>query len=257
MNHDSKPIPQTRIRRLLERLLRIVGESTDYFVSGSLSFIPLVPAYREPEHDVDASLSGPLFRSRREMVATEGQIQVLRFGEVAVAQDLPISRFLSPRTDFMHVNTPDGLLDLTIYNVTSRSLVFRLGAGLTLEVPRCVLDRVTILTWSDLRYRAGPPELAFLPKAVWYLRTPPSRLAEDRMSVKHLQDLKHLHSIIDWRFLAQLVQDGAIRCCGLRLPGLVDRRVNPFNGLDVGNLRRRLEMAALPLLDPSRPRRGI
>jgi hypothetical protein len=38
---------------LLSSLLRIVGESEDYFVSGSLSFLPLTGRYREPEHDVD------------------------------------------------------------------------------------------------------------------------------------------------------------------------------------------------------------
>ena len=35
---------------------------------------------------------------------------------------------------------------------------------MTLRVPKSVLQRVRILEWDGLRYRAGPPELAILPK---------------------------------------------------------------------------------------------
>jgi len=152
------------VRKLLERLLHIVSESGDYFVSGSLSFLPLVEPYREPAHDVDASMSVTLFESRRDVIAAQGRIQVLRLGEVAVAQDSRASRVLSPRTDFIHVNTPDGLLDLTVYRIARNSLVIRLGAGLTLEVPRYVLDRIQALTWEGISYRAGPIRISSIPK---------------------------------------------------------------------------------------------
>lgn len=239
------------VRQLLERLLRIVADSDDYFVSGSLSFLLLLPAYREPVHDVDASLSVPLFEARREVIAAEGEMHVLRLGEVAVAQDSPITRVLSPRTDFIHVDTPDGLLDLTVYGTTKSSLVFRLGAGFALDVPRDVLRRVSVLSWAGLRYRAGPPELAFLPKAVWYLRAGPAAATGNADLAKHLQDLTHLLRIVDWEFLAELMRESSIRWFGRRLPGFVDRRLNPFGGLDLQSLRAQLESGIDPESTPS------
>jgi hypothetical protein len=233
------------VRQLLERLLRIVADSEDYFVSGSLSFLPLLPAYREPMHDVDASIHATLFEDRRVIVAAEGQIQILRLAEVAVAQNSPIARALSPRTDFIHVNTPDGLLDLSVYASTKSSLVFRLGGGFALHLPRDLLRRVAVLAWAGLRYRAGPPELAFLPKAVWYLGSGPAAGTTVNADLaKHLQDLIHMLPIVDWGFLDRLIRESSIRWFGRRLPTFVDRRLNPFAGLDLRSLSKQLKSAA-------------
>src|SRR3990172_5495059 len=144
------------IRGVMECLLRIVGDSDDYFVSGSLSFLPLLDEYREPEHDVDASIDKRLFQDRRQLVEREGCPHFLRLREVAVAESSPVSRILAPRTDFVHLDTPEGLLDLTLYRRCGAFLAFSLGAGLSLHLPATVLERVRRLAWRGLEYRAGP-----------------------------------------------------------------------------------------------------
>ena len=231
-------------QQLLQRLLRIVGDSDDYFISGSLSFLPLLPPYREPGGDIDASLSAELFHKRRDVIVNEGCVHVLRFDEVAVAQDSPLARFLAPRTAFVHVHTADGLLDLTAYSLTRTSLVFHLGLGITFEVPRCVLDRVAVLTWLGCQYRAGPPELAFLPKAVWYIRSCAADKSQGGIMEKHLGDLAHMFPLMDWEFIERLLRHGSVRWFGRRLPRFIDVRLNPFRALDSEELRQRLQNMA-------------
>jgi hypothetical protein len=49
-------------------LLRLLQDwtagSEEYFVSGSLSFLPVLGSYREPGHDVDVAVSQGLFTAR-------------------------------------------------------------------------------------------------------------------------------------------------------------------------------------------------
>ncbi|MFQ5824175.1 MAG: hypothetical protein ACE5JB_08990 [bacterium] len=52
---------------LLKKLLQLMGKSDEYFVSGSLSFLPLLGNYRPPLHDVDAAIARDLFQARRHM----------------------------------------------------------------------------------------------------------------------------------------------------------------------------------------------
>ncbi|UCE22756.1 MAG: hypothetical protein JSV46_11270, partial [Candidatus Aminicenantes bacterium] len=124
--------------------------------------------YREPAHDIDVSLTKALFHARRHIISEEGKIRALRLPEVAVATDSIITRILAPKTDFFHVETDNGLLDISMYRSDNDSVEFKLGAGLTFAVPASLLERVQILSWEGFSYRAGPPEFAFLPKAVLY-----------------------------------------------------------------------------------------
>jgi hypothetical protein len=57
---------------------------------------------------------------------------------------------------------------LAYYRVTPSALSFKLGPGLRLELPLSVLDHVETLTWEGIAYRAGPVELAFVPKVLAY-----------------------------------------------------------------------------------------
>jgi len=100
------------IRAILQSLLRICDGSDDYFVSGSLSFLPLIGYYRAPGHDVDVAMSDTLFRRRFAAICHEGTVDVLRLGQVAVTDRALVSRLLSPKTAFVHVETPGGLLRL-------------------------------------------------------------------------------------------------------------------------------------------------
>jgi hypothetical protein len=232
------------IQGVLECLLRIVDGSSDYFVSGSLSFLPLLGGYRQPQHDVDASIERTMFKARRSLVEREGQPRVLRFSEVAVADSSPASRVFAPRTDFIHLNTPEGLLDLTLYHVSRGFLALRLGAGLSLQLPQAVLTRVRQLTWQGIEYRAGPPEFAFLPKLVWYSHNRDMFTSPGEDARKHLADLHRLIPIIDWKFAQFLLAEGRIRWFGRDLPRSLDQRLNPFRAVKLEQLREELTMLA-------------
>jgi hypothetical protein len=43
-------------KRLLQTILAAVDSDNDYFISGSLSFLPLLDYYRWPGHDIDFSI---------------------------------------------------------------------------------------------------------------------------------------------------------------------------------------------------------
>jgi hypothetical protein len=228
-------------KSLLTRLLEIAGDSTEYFVSGSLSFLPLLGNYRRPVHDVDAAIARELFHARKSLFRPSEHIRYLRLSEVAIAAESRLAKALSPRTDFVHVDGADGLLDLSCYRRGAGGFSFSLGAGLTLEVPEMITERFRSLSWEGISYRAAPPELAFIPKAVWYLRN--RRVLQDTNNpdLKHLEDIKHLTKIIDWGFVRQLLGRGGLRWLGYRLPGPLRSRLDPFAGDEI----MRLQHAAL------------
>lgn len=235
------------IAGVLRRLLDILGSSPDYFVSGSLSFLPLVPRYREPRHDVDVGVAAELFEARRAAFEAAGEVHVLRLSEVAIADAASATRLLAPRTGFVHVETPDGLIDLSQFARREGCLELFLGAGLTLRVPGAVLERVRVLEWEGLRYRAGPPELALLPKILWYLAWKDGGAAPSPEEQKHLLDLRHAHALVDWQFAGALVAEAHFCWRGRRFPAFLDRLLNPFRTLEPARARDEVErLAARP-----------
>ncbi len=226
-----------KIKKLFEALFRIIGDSNDYFITGSLSFLPLVAPYREPGDDIDVALSRELFQTRRDIIAKEGKIKVLRLPEVAVAMDSSITRILVPRTDFIHLDTGEGLLDFLFYRKHKGYIGIKLGGGLTFVAPYSVLDRAKFLSWKGFKFRAGPPEFAFLPKAVLYPRLKRSTEILDKEGAKHLEDLKRLAQIIDWDFAADLLDQLQVHWFGRPIPRAFDRRFNPFREIDLERLR--------------------
>jgi hypothetical protein len=236
---------------ILETFLGIVRESQDYFVSGSLSFLPLVAPYRAPKHDVDVGVSVDLFEQRRGEFEAAGHVHVLRLSEIAVADTSGLTRLLSPRTGFVHIDTPEGLIDLTQFGVREGFFELLLGAGLTLAVPSRVLERVRVLEWEGLRFRAGPPELALIPKVLWYLAWRNSGAEPNADEEKHLLDLRHAHSLIDWNFAESVIADAGIYWSGRRFPRLVDRALNPFRKLDLALAKDEMErLAAQHAVEP-------
>ena len=73
------------IKGLLIRPLQIVGNSDDYFVAGSLSFLPLLGNYREPQHDVDVAIAQDLFSKQAHTLSPQEHIRWLLLSEVAIA----------------------------------------------------------------------------------------------------------------------------------------------------------------------------
>lgn len=211
----------TNPKRLLIRLKELVGSSKEYFVSGSLSFLPLLDNYRQP-HDVDVAIRRERFQARRSVFGPSVDVRTLRLSEVAIAERFSIARVLTPRTGFVHVFTTAGLLDISCYSRTPRGFVFSLGFALSLEVPGMIQERFRLLNWEGVSYQAGPPELAFIPKAVSFLRAGFERREQDR------QDLKHLASIVDWDFIRKLLGNGGLRWFGRRLPKPIRTALDPF-----------------------------
>lgn len=228
------------IKKLFESLFRIIGDSEDYFISGSLSFLPLMTPYREPAHDIDVSLSRTLFQARRPIISEEGKIRALRLPEVAVATDSIITRVIAPKTHFFHVETGDGLLDISMYRIDNDFVEFKLGAGLIFAVPASLLERVRMLSWEGFSYRAGPPEFAFLPKAVLYPKLKRNMATLDEEGAKHFEDLRRLAQIIDWDFAAAFLDQLEVRWLGRPIPRAFDRCFNPFREIDMVRLRKEL-----------------
>ena len=113
---------------------------------------------------------------------------------------------------------------------------FRLGAGLHLSLPPSVLDRVETLTWRGLSYRAGPPELAFIPKLLAYARRP------NAVPSRHVEDLRRLAPLVDRAFLVELAQFRGLRFLGHPLP----RWVDPFSSLaDLARIGREIQALGL------------
>jgi hypothetical protein len=203
-------------RPLLSRFLELADGSTQYFVSGSFSFLPRLQYYRDPDHDLDVAIeSGSFLRIQKHLRSNE-TIHVLSLADLAVAEGLIIPRFLPARTSFVHVDTPAGLLDFAHYRLSPRALSFRLGPGLRLSLPHSVLDRVETLTWHGCSYRAGPPELAFIPKLIAFRRRP------NALPSRHVEDLRRLAAIVDRSFLTELAQFRGLRFLGRPLLRLLD-----------------------------------
>jgi hypothetical protein len=225
---------------LLERLLTIVGDSDEYFVSGSLSFLPLLGNYRNPVHDVDVAISHELFQTRKHFLDPAEHVRFLTLSEVAIAMESGLARALSPRTGFIHLESPNGLIDLSCYRRRKREFTFSLGLGLTLELPETVAERFCWLEWEGIRYQAGPPELAFIPKAIWCLRLGSAYGQPACADSKHENDMKHLIRIIDWDFVRDLLKRGGLHWLGYRLPKAINSRLDPFNAKDILALQLKL-----------------
>jgi len=95
-------------KSLLIRLLQIVGDSLEYFVSGSLSFLPLAGNYRQPIHDVDAAIAYDLFQAKKFLFRPFESVRHLSLSEVAIASESPFAKALFLRTQFIHVDGPTG-----------------------------------------------------------------------------------------------------------------------------------------------------
>ena len=232
------------IRRVLDTFLHIVRDSSDYFISGSLSFLPLLPRYREPKHDVDVGISIDLFRHRQAEFEAAGDLHVLRLSGVAIADASPVARLPTPRTKFVHINTTDGLIDVAQYRLREDSIELFLGVGLTLRIPKSILERVQILEWEGLSYQAGPPELAILPKVLWYLGWKEAGGEPTSDEQKHLVDLRNGASLVDWEFTESLLAATSVCWLGRPFPPFLDRTLNPLRRLDLARIRLELENLA-------------
>lgn len=214
------------IDRLLESFFRIMGNSEDYFISGSLSFLPLLNNYRKPGLDIDISIKKSIFFQRQEQILKEGSLKVLRLSEVAVANTSNFVKWISPKTDFIHLETADGLLDLTLYTEKKASIDFKIGFGFVMSIPDYILEKINILKWNHISYRAAPPELMFLTKSVEFIQCSSKGDLGHKKS-KHFEDIQIMAKIIDWNFLEKVRNEMKIKW--FVLPEKLNRKLNPFS----------------------------
>lgn len=224
--------------RLLESFFKIIGNSEDYFISGSLSFLPLLNNYRKPGLDIDISIKKSIFYQRQEEILKEGSLKVLRLSEVAVAKTSNIVKWISPKTDFIHLETADGLLDFALYTEKENSIDFKLGFGIVMSIPKYVLDKINILEWNNISYRAAPPELMFLTKSVEFIQCSSKGDLSYKKS-KHFEDIQRMAKIIDWDFLEKVRNE--MKIMWFVFPGKLNRKLNPFpkivQSIDIEHLK--------------------
>jgi hypothetical protein len=193
---------------------------------------------------VDVGVSVDTFRQHQDEFEAAGHLHVLRLSEVAIADALPVTRLLSPRTKFVHIHTPNGLIDLSQYRLRDDGIELFLGGGLTLRVPGGILARVRILEWQGLSYRAGPPELAILPKALWYYYWRQAGAEATSDDQKHLLDLRNASVLVDWEFSESLLGTSEFCWLGHRVPRFLDLAFNPFRKPDLERVKEELEKLA-------------
>ena len=220
------------LHRQLQRVIELLGDSTNYFISGSLSFLPLTGWHRDPEHDIDLAIKSSTFEARLRRLYPAETVKRLRLSEVALAESSLITRIVSPRTGFLHLKGAYGLVDTACYTEGIHQLLFSLGMGLALAVPRSVLYRVRVLEWDGIEYRAAPPEVALIPKLSMLGRRRPGRPAA--VWFKHEEDARRILGIADLDYLEQLLTMGGVRIRGRKLPGWFRHALDPF---DPGRVR--------------------
>ncbi|MBM2840850.1 MAG: hypothetical protein HW412_1378 [Bacteroidetes bacterium] len=211
------------IESLLKRSLEVFGNSDSYFVSGSLSFLPILNMYREPGHDVDLAVETVFFERQANQLPADYEVKTRRLHELASVKESAFVRFFRFRTGWVHITVPEGLIDILRYRKCSDALVFELGAGLTLEIPRFVEERMQLLDWRGIVYRAAPPEIAFLGLAAALHRPGPGG-----PKAKAVEDFRRLERVVDRDFVRALAADGGLRLLGHRLPERIDPLADLF-----------------------------
>jgi hypothetical protein len=221
-------------------LSEVLAGSPHYMVTGSLSFLPLVPYYREPGQDLDVFIRRDVFEARRQAFEAAGTLQVLRVPEVAVATSAPIARVFKPKTGFVHVDTCDGLLDVVQYEERLAVVDLLLGLGVRFSMTQAFCRRCNRLVWNGHQYTAAPPEFMFLTKAAGYVIALNDGTRSEFEQTKHYTDLVRMAPVIDWDFAAELLGSMRVGWRRAAFPAFIQRRVNPYTALDLARLRRAL-----------------
>ena len=222
---------------LFSVLFDLLAGSPNYMVTGSLSFLPLIPDYREPGQDLDVFIRRDVFEARRHAFKRAGTLQVLRVPEVAVAGTALISRVFVPKTGFVHVGTCDGLLDVVQYEEHDSEICLLLGLGVRFSMTRTLFARCNQLEWSVYHYTAAPPEFMFVTKAVGYVIALKDGTGSAFEKTKHYADLVRMAPVIDWDFAADLLHSMRVGWRRTFFPAFVQKRVNPYGVLDLERLR--------------------
>jgi len=219
-------------------LFDLLAGSPHYMITGSLSFLPLVPKYREPGEDLDVFVRRDVFEARRFAFESAGQLRALRVPEVALASASPFSRVFMPRTGFLHLETSEGRLDIALYDESDASVKLILGLGICIAMTGAICTRLNHLHWKAHTYHSAAPEFMFLTKAVGYLSALRDGTAPEFRRTKHYADLLHMAPVVDGRFALQLLDSLRVGWRGISFPNWFQKWVNPYAIVDLGELQR-------------------
>ncbi len=210
---------------LFDKLFRILDGDNNYFISGSLSFLPLLDNYRKPGHDLDAAIWKNTYIRKSDRIKEEGQPVRLRLSEVAVANTAKIPEIADPLTGFIHLENDEGLLDIMLYRKHKKSISMNLGFGFNMHIRKNILEKSVTLEWKGYRYKAAPMELMFLLKSVEFLRCLKNG-ENSYTNTKHYEDIKRMAEIVDWNSLDSFIKGVEIKW--LNLPTSINNLVNPI-----------------------------
>jgi len=222
---------------LLQQLLSILGNTNEYFISGSLSFLPLIQNYREPGRDIDILISKNAYQIIKNKLRDQADEHILSLAEVAVANTSIVTKIISPKTGFIHYETENGLIDLSLYLPSYRNIELILGAGFTLKMSNKFMKRLNEFNWKGYTYQAAPPELMFVTKSVELMRSYRKKNIKEFSKSKHYQDILQLSKIIDWEFAEEFLESISVCWNKINLPHTLDKKINPYKSVDLSVIR--------------------
>lgn len=225
-------------QELFMKLFSVLGtDSKDYFVSGSLSFLPLLQYYRKPGKDIDVSIEQEVFQVKEEYFRALGNYHVLNVQEVAVANTSPIAKIIHPKTGFIHIDIGDGLLDITVYKEHMESIELLFGMGFTLELTKELLQKKKKLIYEGIPYYSAPIEMMLVTKSVEYLQAIEKETVEEFEKSKHYDDICRMAAIADWDFAEILLNSLRVKWYGRYLPAKIENKINPYRKVKIQRLR--------------------
>jgi hypothetical protein len=197
-------------KRLLQTILAAVDSDNDYFISGSLSFLPLLDYYRWPGHDIDFSISQYTFRKNKNILKGDGYISRVPLKVIPIMKQNPFFSHLPIPTKFYHILSSHGLLDLTLFRKDNQgNYLMPLVNGISLWMPKEIEEKFRQLSFLGINFRAAPLELAILPKLISYLKGDPLR-------EKDLLDIEMSKDIVNYEFIKFLLQSITLVIAGIK-----------------------------------------
>jgi hypothetical protein len=202
-------------KRLLQTILSAVKRDTDYFISGSLSFLPLLDFYRLPGFDIDFSIEKSIFSENKDILKGDGYIRRVPLNVIPIAKTNAFLRYLALPTNFFHIVSSNGLLDMTLFSRDRHgNYHMPILSGISLFLPKEIEQRFRTLTFMDISYRAAPLEFAILPKLISYLK-------KEQIRSKDLSDIEATKHIIDYEFTKFLLETMTLSFAGISLPNYI------------------------------------
>ena len=128
-----------KTKKLLNLLLNIMGDSKDYFITGSLSFLSLCNYYRNPIEDIDICIKKDTYKLIKNKFLKIGKIEISKVSDVGIINKTKFAKLIapiSPMSGFLHIKTKYGILDVVLFNEHKKTIELMLGLGFTFSMSK-------------------------------------------------------------------------------------------------------------------------